>query len=156
MRIDDFCILSGQIKLGSHIHIAAGTYLFAGSAGIEIEDFSGLSSKCCIYAESDDYSGVTLTNPTILKKYKKVTSKKVTVGRHVIIGSGACVLPGVTLNEGASLGAGSLLTKSAESWSIYFGSPAKKIRRRKQDLLKLEPEFLKEWQEEANNYDPEV
>ena len=30
VRIDDFCILSGKIKLGNNVHIASGTYLWGG------------------------------------------------------------------------------------------------------------------------------
>ena len=47
VRIDDFCILSGKIKLGSYIHIAAYSALFGGEEGITMEDFTGLSSKVC-------------------------------------------------------------------------------------------------------------
>ena len=36
----------------------------------------------------------------------------------------------------------SLVTRSTEPWTFYFGSPAKKIRGRKQDLLEYEREFL--------------
>jgi len=44
VRIDDFCILSGKIKLGSYIHIAAYSALFGGEESITMEDFTGLSS----------------------------------------------------------------------------------------------------------------
>ena len=44
VRIDDFCILSGNIILGSFIHIAAYSGLYAGNAGILMGDFSGISS----------------------------------------------------------------------------------------------------------------
>ena len=40
VRIDDFCILSGEIEIGNYVHIAAYTSLFAGDAGIRMEDFS--------------------------------------------------------------------------------------------------------------------
>ena len=42
VRIDDFCILSGNITIGNYVHIAAGCYLFAGEYGIIlkiIQDF---------------------------------------------------------------------------------------------------------------------
>ena len=48
VRIDDFCILSGKITLGNYIHIAAYVALFAGNAGIDIYDFSGISSKSTV------------------------------------------------------------------------------------------------------------
>lgn len=141
VRIDDFCILSGDITIGNYIHIAAyGAYYGAG--GIEIEDFSTTSSKVTIYSQSDDYSGETMTNPMIPEKYKKVTYRKVTIKKHSIVGAGTIILPGVTLQEGTAIGSMSLITKSTEPWKIYAGVPAKVLRDRKKDLLKLEKEFL--------------
>ncbi len=62
VRIDDFCILSGNIKLGNYIHISAYTALY-GKFGIEIEDFSGLSARCIVYSATDDFSGDYLDRP---------------------------------------------------------------------------------------------
>ena len=36
------------------------------------------------------------------------------------------------------------LNESTEEWSIYLGNPAKKIMRRKKDLLELEKQYLKD------------
>ena len=73
MRIDDFAIISGKVTLGNYIHIAQFCGLYGGSAGIEMEDYTGLSSKCSLYATSDDYSGMSMTNPMIPEKYKPGT-----------------------------------------------------------------------------------
>jgi len=142
VRIDDFCILSGKIKIGNYVHVAAYSALFGAYEGIELCDFSGLSSRVTIYAASDKYDGSCLTNPTVSEEYKKLDKGKIIVGRHAIVGSSCVVLPSVTINEGTAVGALSLITKSTEEWSVYFGSPAKKIKNRKKDLLKLEKDFL--------------
>lgn len=138
VRIDDFSILSGNIFIGNNIHISAGVYMFAGDAGIEIGDFSGISSKTVIYAISDDFNGSFLIGPMIKKKYRNIISKKVFIGRHVQIGASCVVLPGATLNEGISVGAMSLVKDNLEDWSINVGIPARKIKDRKKDLLKYE------------------
>ena len=78
VRIDDFCILSGHIELGSYIHIAAYSALYGGEAGIFISDFANLSSRISVYSVSDDYSGTTLTSPMIPDKNKHVISKPYT------------------------------------------------------------------------------
>jgi acetyltransferase-like isoleucine patch superfamily enzyme len=124
VRIDDFCILSGKINLGSHIHIAAHTSLYAGDAGIEMNDFTCVSSRCVIYAISDDYSGEYLTNSTIPENYRNVNKGKVTLRKHVLIGAGSIVLPNVTLGEGSAFGAMSLITCDSQPWSINVGIPA--------------------------------
>lgn len=144
VRIDDFCVISGGagIQLGNFIHVGCYSALFGG-AGIVLEDFSGLSARVSIYSESDDFSGFSLTNPMIPIEYKpKFVSGKVTIERHVIIGSNSTIFPNLTLEEGAAIGAHSLVSKSCCSWSVYSGIPARKIKDRNQDLLHLEQEFL--------------
>lgn len=70
-RIDDFCLVSGNVKIGRNVHVAAFCNIAGGEPGIVLEDFSGLAYGCHIFSQSDDYSGNTLTNPTIPKQYKK-------------------------------------------------------------------------------------
>lgn len=144
VRIDDFCILSGRIVIGNNIHVAAGCYLFGGEQGIELNDFVNLSSRIVIYAKSDDFSGMTLTNPTIPDKYKQVLEAKVVLERHVLLGTGCVVLPGVIIEEGTSVGSLSLINKSLPSWKICVGIPAKPIKDRNKNILLLEQEFLNE------------
>lgn len=142
VRIDDFCILSGKISIGNYVHIAAYTALYGGDKGIFVNDFADISSKITIYSISDDYSGKTMTNPTISDKYKNVQSERVVIERHVIIGASCIVLPGVVLKEGSSFGAMSLINRSSEPWSINAGIPFKKIKNRSKKLLELEKEFM--------------
>lgn len=144
VRIDDFCILSGKITFGNYIHIAAYTALYGSEKGIVVHDFVNISSKITIYSISDDYSGETMTNPMIPAKYKKVQSEEVVIERHVIIGSGCVVLPGVVLKEGSAFGAMTFINRSSEPWSINAGIPFKKIRGRSKKLLELEKDFKKE------------
>lgn len=145
VRIDDFCILSGNIKIGSHIHIGSGSYLFAGDAGIEMEDFSNMSSRCVLYAISDDYSGDFLIGPAIPDEFKNVVGKKIVLKKHSGLGSGAMIMPGVIMAEGSALGAMSFLTKSTKPWKMYFGVPAKILKNRTQKASDLEKEFLEKY-----------
>uniref|UniRef100_T1HJU9 Acyltransferase n=1 Tax=Rhodnius prolixus TaxID=13249 RepID=T1HJU9_RHOPR len=117
---------TGFLNIGSYVHIGGYTFLSAG-AGIIIKDFCGLSQGVKIYSKSDDYSGKKLTNPTISEEYTGVIKGTVTLEKHVIIGSGTVVLPNITLKEGVSFGAQSLVTKDLNEWGMYFGCPAKKL-----------------------------
>ena len=143
VRIDDFCILSGKITIGNFVHVAAYSALFGGSEGIELKDFSGLSSRCVIYASSDDYSGNSLTNPMIPDKYTNVINQKVVLEKHVIVGTGSSIMPGVVIGEGSAIGSMSLVNKSVQPWGIYIGIPCKKVKNRSKDLLYMEKEFIK-------------
>ncbi len=143
VRINSFTMIiaTGEINIGSHIHISAYCYL-AGRAGVELKDFSGLSSGVRLYSVSDDYSGVSLTNPTIPEQFKQLASGKVVLGRHVIVGSGAVVLPNVHVEDGCAIGALSLVSKSTESWGVYSGVPARRTGNRSRQLLSLEEQYL--------------
>lgn len=47
------------------------------------------------------------------------------------IGARSMILPGVTIGENSIVGAGSIVTKDVEPFSVYAGVPAKKIKSRK-------------------------
>lgn len=144
VRIDDFCVLSagkGGIDIGSYIHVAVYSSLIGGGK-ISLHDFSNISSRVAIYSSNDDYSGASMTNPMVPEAFTNVTHADVTIGRHVIIGAGSVVLPGVVLEEGVAVGALSLVGKSCEAFGVYSGVPARRIKKRKRDILELEREFL--------------
>jgi len=144
VRIDDFCILSGKITIGSYVHIAAYVALYAGTAGIEMYNFSGISSKSIVYAITDDYSGLYMTNPTISSKFRAVQGAKVVIKKHAVIGANCTVLPGVTIEEGSAFGAMSLINKDSTPWSLNAGCPFRKIKDRHKNIMLLEKEFMKE------------
>ncbi|KAF2955122.1 acyltransferase [Marinitoga sp. 38H-ov] len=144
VRIDDFCILSGKIRLSNFIHIAAGCHLFAGEAGIIMEDFTCTSGKVSVYAITDDYSGEYMTNSTIPLKYRNVINKSVKIEKHALVGAGSIVLPGVIIGVGSAVGSMSLVTKDVPEWTIVVGIPAKPLKERKKSILELEKKLREE------------
>jgi len=149
VRIDDFCILSageGGIRLGSYIHIAAYSSII-GAGRVTIDDFANFSSRVSLYSSSDDYSGRFMTNPMVPDEYKQVDVRPVHVGRHVIIGSGSIILPGVTLHDGSAVAALSLVKSDCDAFGIFGGAPARRIGTRDRNLLELERKFLRKDQE---------
>lgn len=147
VRIDDFCILSAGekgINIKNFVHIAAHSTLI-GRGNITLSDFCNLSSRVAIYSSNDDYSGDSLTNPTVPERFKNVFAASVFLGRHVIVGSGSIVLPGVTLHEGVAVGALSLVKHDCAAFGVYVGTPVKRVRERSRKLLELEKQFLEEF-----------
>ncbi len=134
---------SGYLKVGSYNHIGGGCFLNC-AGGIELSDFNGLSQGVRIFSSSDDYSGESMTNPTVPKKYLKVDIGPVFFGRHVIIGIGSTILPGVTIGNGSSVGAMSLVNKSLEEFGVYCGNPVRKINTRKKKFIEQEKLLLSE------------
>jgi len=143
--IDSFCSIiasgSGNLTIGSYVHIASFCHLLA-SEGIDIKDFSGLSQGVKIYSKTDDYSGNSLTNPTIPNTYKSMKKGRVIINEHSIIGAGCVILPNVNIGEGASIGALSLIVSNLDSWTIYTGNPLKKLTKRSKNLLQKKEAFL--------------
>lgn len=143
VRIDDFCVLSagnGGISIGDFIHIAVYCSLI-GREHIALDDFCNLSSRVSIYSSNDDYSGATLTNPTIPDEFKAVQYGEVRLHKHVIVGAGSVILPDVTLGVGVAVGALSLVNRSAPEFSVLAGIPARQVGERKRDLLEIERRF---------------
>ena len=143
-RVDDFCVVSGRVIIGKNVHITVYCNIAGGVPGVFIDDYSTVAYGCHIMSQSDDYTGETMTNSTIPKKYKSETYKCVSIGKHVIVGAGSIILPGCNIEEGCSVGAMSLINKSTYPWGIYFGVPAKRIKDRSKKLLNHFEEYLKD------------
>lgn len=147
IQIDDQVIMANNIILHNNIHIAAGSYLLSSqNAMIELEDFTGVSYQSLIITSTDDYQGNAMTNATVPRKYKKTREGSVLLKKHALIGAGSKIMPGVTVAEGTSVGAMSLVLRSTKPWKMYFGIPAKVIADRSQNLLNFEKEYLLELQ----------
>lgn len=136
VRIDDFCILSGNITLGSNIHISAFVALY-GAKGIEFEDYTGISARSTIYSAMDDFSGEYLVGPIHPEEYTHVTGGKVTIRKFTQIGAHVLVFPNLTIGEGCIVGACSMVKKDLEPWGIYYGVPAKRVKERKDTLRRF-------------------
>lgn len=136
VRIDDFCILSGNIEIGSRVHISAYCALY-GALGIKISDDSGISAKSIIYSAIDDFSGEYLIGPMQDKQKTNVTGGIVYIEKFTQIGAGCILFPNITIKEGSVIGAMSLVKNSTEPWSINAGIPSKKIKNRSNKMLKL-------------------
>ena len=93
-----------MITLEDHVSIAAGVRLLCHQ-----RDFSN-------YKVGDDYMDLGyIVKPIVLKK-------------GCLVGMESFVMPGVTIGEGAVVGAGSLATKDVPAWSVATGRPAKVVK----------------------------
>ncbi|MCP5195857.1 MAG: acyltransferase [Gammaproteobacteria bacterium] len=143
-RIDDFCVISGRVVLGRNVLITVFCNVAGGQAGIFIDDFSGLAYGCHVFSQSEDFSGHYLNNSTIPVELRSETKKPIHIGRHCNVGTHCVIVPGVTLADGTAVYAQSLVTKSTQPWSIYFGVPAKRIKGRSKRMLDLEKRYVQD------------
>lgn len=139
-RIDDFTLASGNITIGNYVHVASHCSMMG---DVICGDFSGISSGVRVYAKSDDFSGKYLAGPTIPRHMTNVTSRRVSIGKYALIGSGAMIFPGVNVGEGAVVGAGSLVRKDVQPWTVVVGN-GKVIAKRSQEMRFLSAELERE------------
>jgi len=147
--IDDFVFMYGAgrgIKIGNFCHITAQCHVQSGGL-LEIGDFSTIGPGSIVLAATDDYRGNGLIGLKVFTdKYRNLSYEDVLLGRHVHVGAGSIILPGVTIGDGCSVGAGSLVTKDLPEWTICYGSPCRPMREKSKDkMLRMEKEFLEEY-----------
>jgi galactoside O-acetyltransferase len=145
IRIDDFTIISckGIVEIFNYVHISAQCFISC-STKITIDNYSAISVGTKLFGSCNDFSGKYLSNPTIPEKYTNVKIGDILIGKNVIIGSNSVIMPEITIEDGAVVGALSFVNKNCNSWNIYAGSPIKFIKNREKDCLKLLKEFENE------------
>ncbi len=136
VRIDDFCILSGNIILCSNIHISAYVALY-GAKGIILENYTGISPRCSLFSAMDDFSGKYLIGPIHPNELTNVTGGKIILKQYSQIGAHCVVFPDITIGEGSVVGACSLITQSLDEWGIFAGIPAKWIKPRDRKISNI-------------------
>jgi putative colanic acid biosynthesis acetyltransferase WcaF len=107
------------LKTGDVVTIAGGVNIY-NPAEVEINDRSVLSQDCYVCAATHDYNNRDFST----------VSKRIVIGPVSWICAKAIVLPGVTVGEGAVLGAGAVTSKDLKSWCVYVGNPARLIGQR--------------------------
>jgi acetyltransferase-like isoleucine patch superfamily enzyme len=141
--IDDFVYISTSLKIHSYVHISSGCKIIGGKESfVEFKEFSTLSPGVVLAAGSDDYNDGIAT-PLVDTEYKgNVEHGNIILNKHCIVGSNSVVLPNVIMEEGACVGALSLVKSNLAAWGLYAGIPAKKIKdRNKENILSLEKNF---------------
>ena len=140
--IDDFVLIYAKkkIKIGNYVHIANFSSI-TGSDELIIEDYSAISQGCRILTATDDFKDWGFGNSTISDKFRNIKSAPIKIEKFCVVGANSVILPGVTIGEGATIGANSVITKDLEPWGIYIGN--KRIGwRNKKEVLKNYKNFL--------------
>lgn len=127
VRVDDFCILSGNVDICSYTHIGAFGILSGTNGGIKIGKFCGISSRVSIFTGTEDYLANRSGNPTLDLSKRDVKYAPVVIEDYVLIGSGVIILPGVTIAEGASIAAGTIINKDVPRGAIVGPTSKAKI-----------------------------
>lgn len=92
---------------------------------VTVEDEVIITNGCIILCHRRDMSGYKKGDNAYELPY---IYKPVTLKKRCQIGMGTIIMPGVTVGEGAIVGARSVVTKDVPAWTISAGSPCKVIR----------------------------
>ncbi len=113
-----------RIRLGDNVTVNRGCRFFAShaikGAEIRIGNEVAIAPEVCFFAAGHDYERLDL--PDI--------AKPIVVGDNVWIGARSIILPGVTIGEGAVIGAGSVVSRDIPAWTVAVGNPAKVLKQR--------------------------
>ena len=137
----------GKVEVGDNTFINSNTSLISRDR-ISIENNVTIAWGCTLYdhnshsldfrerikditRQNQDYrKGKSLTSS---KDWNTVKSKPIVIEDNVWIGFDSVILSGVTVGEGAIIGARSVVREDVEPWTVVVGNPAVVVKRLKYD-----------------------
>lgn len=123
--MDQIVWLNGdRIELGRNVGFNFGCYV-NGFGGLRIGDRARFGPHCMIHTAN--HAMDDLNRPIWEQGW---VPEPVDIGADCWIGMGACILPGVTVGDGAVIGAGSVVTRDVPAKTIAAGNPCKPMRAR--------------------------
>lgn len=119
--------------VGKHIFVGDNVRIDSGHADlIYIDDYAHITGGCRLLCHQRDLRGYRVGDNAASLPYRL---GEIHIGKGVMIGMESLIMPGVTIGEGAIVGAYSLVTKDIPAWTIATGRPAvvvKKIKEREE------------------------
>jgi acetyltransferase-like isoleucine patch superfamily enzyme len=160
-----FLAVSDDVRLGQGVRLSKFINLYGCEVGddtkigafVEIQKNARVGSRCKISSHTFICEGVTIEDNVFIghgvtftnDSYPRATTAEgglqtendwrvetTLVKKGASIGSGATILPNVTIGEHAIVGAGSVVTKDVAAHAIVAGNPAKQIRSIKSESTK--------------------
>lgn len=120
-------VLHGPLTLGRGVSINHHVSMDGGRQGITIGNHCRLAPYCHLYAFNH---GLAAERPIA---EQAVSSRGITLGEDVWLGSHCGVVDGVTIERGAVAGMNSVVTRTVAAYTIVAGNPARIIGKRHQD-----------------------
>lgn len=108
------CFIENKVKIGDNVTIKNGVYLWD---GLTIESFVQIGPN------------TTFTNDKYPRAKQKFRTQKILIKKYASIGANSTILGGITIGYNSMVGAGSLVTKSIPDGELWYGSPAKFIKK---------------------------
>lgn len=132
---------SGYVSIGDRVYIGGGSFI--SKEKITIEDDVIIAWGCTVYDHNSHsvywdkrkndvlqtYKDMTEEkNPIKNKDWRYVNSKEIIIRKRAWIGFDVTILKGVTIGEGAVVGAKSVITKDVPPYTVVGGNPARVLK----------------------------
>ena len=92
---------------------------------IYIGEYAHITSGCRLLCHQRDLKNYRVGDNAALCGYRK---GEIHIGKGVMIGMESTIMPGVTIGDGAIIGAGSIVVKDVPAWTVAMGVPAKVVK----------------------------
>lgn len=126
-----------------NVNVEHGAY-FGDGRGIHLGAGSGIGVNCRLHGPvrigSDVMMGPDvvvlavshgMSPSSTMRVQGRLPTRPVVIGDDVWIGTRAILLPGVCVGDHSIIGAGAVVTKNVEAWTVVAGNPARVVRRRR-------------------------
>ena len=125
-KINPWVLRKVGCKVGKGVAVGTQVFFDGGHADmIEIEDNVQLTARCLLLCHQRDLSGYRIGDDCTKLPYK---IGKIHICKGAMVGMNTMIMPGVTIGEGASIGAYSLVNTDIPAWTIAVGRPAKVVK----------------------------
>ena len=126
-KIGEKVLIFGSVKIDIPSNFEIGDYSAIGKrvwvynfSKIKIGSNSVVSQDTTICSASHDYS----------HPYMSLYAKPISIGDNVWLAANCFIMPGITIEDGAVVGACSVVTKDISEWTVNAGNPCKTVRKR--------------------------
>lgn len=126
-QIQKYAMVNGSTIIGNNCYIGQSTLITSAKIGNYTSIASGVKIGQGEHPIKNVSTSSLFFNDNV---FEKLTEKECIIGNDVWIGTNAVILRGISIGNGAIIGAGSVVTKDVPDFSINVGVPAKVIKYR--------------------------
>ena len=135
------------LTLGRHSYIA--THILSHDPEVRIGNFSSLAANITFHGKDNHTTETVSTFPwfTLYPEMPDLTYSKgkILIGNDVWVGDRVSFLSGITVGDGAAIGARAVVAKDCVPYGIYVGNPAKLVKLRFKPEIILALLYIKWW-----------
>lgn len=123
VNIEHNAVFSPKVSLGDYSGIGVNAKIYGACT---IGNYVMMGEDCTIITRNHRFDRTDI--PMMHQDFEP--EQPVIIGNDVWIGDRVTILPGVEIGDGCVIGAGSVVTRSIEPYSVAAGVPARVIRKR--------------------------